>query len=56
MSGDIHFGFDISADNLREFEDALKEMGSKAVLAGFPQDKDEPRQRRCERQRPTQHP
>lgn len=44
MSGDIHFGFDITADNLREFEDALKEMGSRAVLAGFPQDKEHARE------------
>ncbi len=44
MSGDIHFGFDITADNLREFEDALKEMGSRAVLAGFPQDKEHVRE------------
>jgi hypothetical protein len=33
MSGDIHFGLDITADNLREFEDALKEMGMVSALA-----------------------
>jgi hypothetical protein len=44
MSGDIHFGMDVTADNLREFEAALREMQAQAVMAGFPADKNEERE------------
>jgi hypothetical protein len=44
MSGSVHFGFDITSDNLKAFEDALREMQAQDVLAGYPADKAEPRE------------
>ncbi|KAA6459631.1 hypothetical protein DYQ86_16055 [Acidobacteria bacterium AB60] len=41
---DINFGIDITEDNLGDFEKALKELRSQAVFAGFPEDKDKPRE------------
>lgn len=44
LNGDIHFGFEVTADNMRAFADALQEMTGEAVLAGFPAEKEETRE------------
>lgn len=36
--GDIHLSFDVTADNMRAFADAITELTSEAVMAGFPAD------------------
>jgi hypothetical protein len=38
MSGDVNLSFDVTADNMREFAQALEAMTSESVMAGFPAD------------------
>ena len=38
MANDINLGFSVTHDHMKEFMDALKEMQSQSVMAGFPQE------------------
>lgn len=38
MSGDLNLSFDVIADNMRAFAEAIEEMTAQSVLAGFPAD------------------